>query len=354
MILVTGGCGFIGSNFILESIKKTSEPIVNLDKLTYAGNPENLWSLTEGQSYKFIRGDIGNERLVSEILSSEKPRAIINFAAESHVDRSIADPTDFLLTNVVGTVKLLNASLEYWINLSEQAKSEFRFVHISTDEVFGSLGIDEPSFSETHRFIPNSPYSASKAASDHFVRAFHKTHGLPCITTHCSNNYGPFQFPEKLIPLCITNALSNKGLPIYGDGLQVRDWLHVSDHCSAICKVLDNGKVGETYNIGGNNEISNIEVVSQICEILDSLVGKKDGESYSSQIVFVEDRAGHDRRYAVDASKIQRELGWKPAETFDSGLVKTVKWYLENPKWLQNITSGVYQDWINNQYSQKG
>ena len=354
MILVTGGCGFIGSNFILESIKKTSEPIVNLDKLTYAGNPENLWSLTEDQSYKFIRGDIGNERLVSEILSSEKPRAIINFAAESHVDRSIADPTDFLLTNVVGTVKLLNASLEYWINLSEQAKSEFRFVHISTDEVFGSLGIDEPSFSETHRFIPNSPYSASKAASDHFVRAFHKTHGLPCITTHCSNNYGPFQFPEKLIPLCITNALSNKGLPIYGDGLQVRDWLHVSDHCSAICKVLDNGKVGETYNIGGNNEISNIEVVSQICEILDSLVGKKDGESYSSQIVFVEDRAGHDRRYAVDASKIQRELGWKPAETFVSGLVKTVKWYLENPKWLQNITSGVYQDWINNQYSQKG
>lgn len=354
MILVTGGCGFIGSNFILESIKNTSEPIVNLDKLTYAGNPENLCSLTEDRSYKFIRGDIGNEHLVSKILSSEKPRAIINFAAESHVDRSIADSTDFLLTNVLGTVKLLNASLEYWINLSEQARSEFRFIHISTDEVFGSLGIDEPSFSETHRFAPNSPYSASKAASDHFVRAFHKTHGLPCITTHCSNNYGPFQFPEKLIPLCITNALSNKGLPIYGDGLQVRDWLHVSDHCSAICKVLDDGKVGESYNIGGNNEISNIEVVSQICGILDSFVGKKDGESYSSQIVFVKDRAGHDRRYAVDASKIQRELGWKPAETFDSGLVKTVKWYLENPKWLQNITSGVYQDWINNQYSQKG
>ena len=337
MIFVTGGCGFIGSNFILNWIDGSSEPLVNLDKLTYAGNLENLSSIAGSEQYKFILGDIADEALVRQILFECNPKAIINFAAESHVDRSIADSTDFIATNVVGTVKLLEASFEYWSRLDLKCKSEFRFIHISTDEVFGSLQPDEDSFSETSNYRPNSPYAASKAASDHFVRAFFETHGLPCIITNCSNNYGPYQFPEKLIPLCISNAIQGKHIPIYGDGRQVRDWLHVSDHCEAILKILSKGNIGQTYNIGGDNEIPNIDVVHRICEILDSIHPRSDGKSYARQILFVKDRAGHDRRYAINASKISQELNWNPKENFDSGIFKTVNWYLNNEKWLSSI-----------------
>ena len=352
MILVTGGAGFIGSNFILEFIKTTGESVINLDKLTYAGNPENLLSLSDEDGYRFIKGDIGDEDLVDKILVDAKPRMVVNFAAESHVDRSISDPSAFVSSNVIGTVNLLKCSLRYWKALNTQLKSQFRFIHISTDEVFGSLDKNGKAFTEMHRYMPNSPYSASKAASDHFVRAFHHTYDLPIITTNCSNNYGPFQFPEKLIPLCINNALNGKELPIYGDGLQIRDWLHVHDHCSAIREVAQKGRLGETYNVGGNNEVSNIEVVTKICTILDDLIVRGDGLSYASQIVYVKDRAGHDRRYAVDTTKIQQELGWRPVESFDSGLLKTVNWYLENSQWIKNVTTGSYQDWVQKQYSQ--
>lgn len=340
MIFVTGGCGFIGSNFVRNWMRDKSEPLINLDKLTYAGLKENLCSVEGNSKYTFVKGDVADVDIVREIFFSFRPRAIINFAAESHVDRSIADAADFVTTNVVGTVNLLQVALEYWISLDERSKSEFRFIHISTDEVFGSLEANEPAFSEKTSYAPNSPYAASKAASDHFVRAFFNTYGMPCIITNCSNNYGPFQFPEKLIPKCITNAISGHDLPIYGDGLQIRDWLHVNDHCEAVLTVLSKGVVGQTYNIGGNNEISNIDLVHRICEILDSIHPREDGKSYVEQIKFVKDRAGHDRRYAIDSSKIFEELNWTPLESFDSGILDTVHWYLDNDHWLRVTNSG--------------
>lgn len=339
MILVTGGAGFIGSNFILDWISTKSEPIVNLDKLTYAGNLENLQSLKGNESYGFVQGDIGDFKLVSELLKSNQPRAVINFAAESHVDRSIDNPQDFIETNVLGTFHLLQAVRDFWAKLEGDNKSVFRFIHVSTDEVYGTLEMEEPAFTENSRYKPNSPYSASKAASDHLVRASYHTYGLPVLTTNCSNNYGPFQFPEKLIPLSIVNALKGGTLSIYGDGNQIRDWLHVQDHCAAIRRVLDKGKIGEVYNIGGNNEKSNIEVVKNICFILDKLEPRADGKSYKSQIKFVQDRPGHDRRYAIDATKIKQELGWHPEETFDTGILKTVQWYLDQQDWIKNVIS---------------
>ena len=349
MILVTGGAGFIGANFILDWIEATGEPVLNLDKLTYAGNPDNLASLAGDDRYTFVQGDIGNSALVSDLLSRYQPRAIVNFAAESHVDRSIHGPDDFIQTNVVGTCNLLAAARAYWESLPEPERSAFRFLHVSTDEVYGSLEPDDPPFSETHPFAPNSPYSASKAASDHFVRAWHHTYGLPVLTTNCSNNYGPYQFPEKLIPLIIHNALAVKPLPIYGDGQNVRDWLYVSDHCTAIRRVLEDGRLGETYNIGGWNELTNLEVVDTVCRLLDELRPDPEG-AYSRLITFVEDRAGHDRRYAIDARKIERELGWKPAESFESGIRKTVRWYLDNADWVARVTSGEYRQWIDRHY----
>ena len=352
MILVTGAAGFIGANFVLDWLAGSDEPVVNLDKLTYAGNLETLASLDGDKRHVFVQGDIGDSSLVASLLAKYQPRAIINFAAESHVDRSIHSPEDFIQTNIVGTFRLLEAVRAYWSGLALEAKSAFRLLHVSTDEVYGSLGAGDAAFTETHRYEPNSPYSASKAASDHLVRAYHHTYGMPILTTNCSNNYGPCHFPEKLIPLMIVNALAGKALPVYGDGMQVRDWLYVKDHCSAIRRVLGAGRLGEVYNIGGWNEKPNIEIVKTVCALLDELRPKADGSSYDTQISYVKDRPGHDRRYAIDASKIERELGWKPAETFETGIRKTVQWYLENPEWVANVQSGAYRDWVQTQYAE--
>jgi dTDP-glucose 4,6-dehydratase len=349
-ILVTGGAGFIGSNFVLDWLAGSDEPVINLDALTYAGNLENLASLDGDLRHVFVHGDIGDFELVSRLLAEHQPRAVVNFAAESHVDRSIHGPEDFIQTNIVGTFRLLEALRECYGKREKTAKNEFRFLHVSTDEVYGSLAKDDPAFSETHRYQPNSPYSASKAASDHLVRAYHHTYGLPVLTTNCSNNYGPYHFPEKLIPLVIHNALAGQPLPIYGDGQQIRDWLYVKDHCSAIRRVLEAGQVGETYNVGGWNEKPNLDVVRTLCSLLDELSPRADGRPYSEQITFVADRPGHDRRYAIDAGKIERELGWKPAETFETGLRKTVRWYLDHPDWVANVTSGTYRDWVGKHY----
>ena len=351
-ILVTGGAGFIGSNFVLEWLAQSSESVVVLDKLTYAGNPENLAPVQSDPRFALVQGDIGDRALVSDLLKKHGIRAVLNFAAESHVDRSIHAPGEFIQTNVVGTFELLEAVRVHWDGLEGGARQAFRFLHVSTDEVYGSLGENDPAFTEEHRYEPNSPYSASKAASDHLVRAYHHTYGLPVLTTNCSNNYGPLHFPEKLIPLMILNALNGKALPVYGDGRNVRDWLYVTDHCSAIRRVLESGAVGETYNIGGWNEKTNLEVVHTLCDILDELSPRADAKSYREQMQFVKDRPGHDRRYAIDASKVERELGWRPAETFDSGIRKTVRWYLENPKWVQGVVSGSYRDWVKTQYGQ--
>ena len=350
-ILVTGGAGFIGSNFVLDWLAGSNETVVNLDVLTYAGNRQNLASLDGDARHVFVQGDIGDTALVSQLLETYQPRAIINFAAESHVDRSILGPAEFIKTNVVGTFNLLEAVRAYWGKLPDDQKAAFRFLHVSTDEVYGSLSPDAPAFTEEHPYEPNSPYSASKAASDHLVRAYHHTYGMPVLTTNCSNNYGPYHFPEKLIPLVIHNALAGKPLPIYGDGSQVRDWLYVSDHCAAIRTVLANGNLGETYNVGGWNEKRNLEVVQTLCALLDELQPRADGQSYASQITFVRDRPGHDQRYAIDARKLERELGWKPQETFETGIRKTVQWYLANQAWVANITSGQYRQWVDAQYS---
>jgi dTDP-glucose 4,6-dehydratase len=350
MILVTGGAGFIGSNFVLDWLSVSAEPVTNLDALTYAGNLANLASLAGDPRHTFVRGDIGDSLLVGELLTKHAVRAVVHFAAESHVDRSIHGPEDFIQTNVVGTFRLLTAVRSYWDSLPADRRASFRFLHVSTDEVYGSLGANDPPFREDNLYQPNSPYSASKAASDHLVRAYHHTYGLPVLTTNCSNNYGPFHFPEKLIPLCIQNALHGKPLPIYGDGQQIRDWLYVKDHCSAIRRVLEAGQPGETYNIGGWNEKPNLDVVKTICRILDEEKPRADGRSYAEQITFVKDRPGHDRRYAIDATKIERELGWKPAETFDTGIRKTIRWYLDNQDWARDVTSGAYREWIDKQY----
>lgn len=350
MILVTGGAGFIGSNFVLDWLEQSDEPVVNLDKLTYAGNLDNLTSLANDGRHIFVKGDIGDFELVKRLLNEHKPRAVLNFAAESHVDRSIHGPEDFIQTNVVGTFHLLEAVRAYWSALEDEEKAAFKFLHVSTDEVYGTLEKNDPPFNERNRYEPNSPYSASKAASDHLVRAYHHTYGLPVLTTNCSNNYGPYHFPEKLIPLVIHNALNGKPLPIYGDGQQIRDWLFVKDHCTAIRRVLSAGRLGETYNVGGWNEKPNLEVVHTICDILDELKPRADGQSYKSQITFVKDRPGHDRRYAIDATKLEKELGWKPAETFETGIRKTVQWYLDNQAWVENITSGQYMKWVEKQY----
>ena len=351
MILVTGGAGFIGGNFVLDWLKVPgNEGVVNLDKLTYAGNLETLAPLKNDTRHIFVHGDIGNKELVTKLLNEHKPRVIVNFAAESHVDRSIHGPSEFIQTNIVGTFNLLECAREFWNSLEGSTKEHFRFHHVSTDEVYGSLSLTDPAFTEKNPYEPNSPYSASKAASDHLVRAWFHTYGLPVVTTNCSNNYGPYHFPEKLIPLVILNALSSKPLPIYGDGQQIRDWLYVGDHCSAIREVLAKGKLGETYNIGGWNEKANIDVVKTICSILDELKPRADGKSYAEQITFVKDRPGHDRRYAIDASKIERDLGWRPAETFDTGIRKTVQWYLDNPVWIDGVVSGSYRDWLQKQY----
>ncbi|MCX7256533.1 MAG: dTDP-glucose 4,6-dehydratase [Polaromonas sp.] len=349
-LLITGAAGFIGANFVLDWLAQSDETVVNLDKLTYAGNLESLASLQGDARHIFVQGDIGDGALVARLLAEYRPRAVLNFAAESHVDRSIHSPEDFIQTNVVGTFRLLEAVRAYWGALPEADKAAFRFLHVSTDEVYGSLGKNDPAFTETHRYEPNSPYSASKAASDHLVRAYHHTYGLPVLTTNCSNNYGPYHFPEKLIPLMIVNALAGKALPVYGDGMQVRDWLYVKDHCSAIRRVLQAGQPGEVYNVGGWNEKPNIEIVNTVCALLDELRPRADGTRYSAQISYVKDRPGHDRRYAIDASKIERELGWKPAETFASGIRKTVQWYLANPDWVAHVQSGAYRDWIQTQY----
>ena len=348
---MTGGAGFIGGNFVLDWLANPqAEGIINLDKLTYAGNLATLAALEGDDRHMFIRGDIGNSALVSDLLKEHQPRAMINFAAESHVDRSIHGPAEFIQTNIVGTFNLLECAREYWNSLEGKAKENFRFHHVSTDEVYGSLSSSDPAFKETNPYEPNSPYSASKAASDHLVRAWFHTYGFPVVTTNCSNNYGPYHFPEKLIPLIILNALNSKPLPVYGDGQQIRDWLYVGDHCSAIREVLANGRLGQTYNIGGWNEKTNLEVVNTICDILDELRPRSDGRLYAEQITFVTDRPGHDRRYAIDASKIQKELGWRPTETFDTGIRKTVQWYLDNPEWVQGVLTGSYRDWLDKQY----
>ena len=352
MILVTGGAGFIGSNFVLDWIAHEQDALVNLDKLTYAGNLANLQALADNPRHIFIRGDIGDRKLVASLLKTHQPQAIINFAAESHVDRSIHGPEDFIQTNVVGTFHLLEEVRAYWQELTSEAKTKFRFLHVSTDEVYGSLDLASPAFTESHPYSPNSPYSASKAASDHLVRAYHHTYGLPVLTTNCSNNYGPYQFPEKLIPLVIANALANKPLPIYGDGLNIRDWLEVRDHCRAIRVVLAQGRVGETYNVGGDAEQTNLAIVNYICEVLDETQPRSAG-SYADLITFVADRPGHDRRYAIDASKIKKELGWTPQESFASGIEKTVAWYLSHQDWVNDITSGVYQNWIATNYQRR-
>jgi len=350
-ILVTGGAGFIGANFVLDWLVQSDETVINLDLLTYAGNRESLASLDGDARHVFVQGDIGDSALVAQLLAQHQPRALINFAAESHVDRSIHGPEDFVQTNIVGTFRLLEAVRAYWNGLQGDAKQDFRFLHVSTDEVYGSLGKDDPAFTETHRYAPNSPYSASKAASDHLVRAYHHTYGLPVLTTNCSNNYGPYQFPEKLIPLMIVNALAGKPLPVYGDGQQIRDWLYVTDHCSAIRRVLEAGQVGEIYNIGGWNEKPNLDIVHIVCTLLDEFRARADGQPYSAQITYVTDRPGHDRRYAIDASKMASELGWRPAETFDTGIRKTVQWYLDNPDWIAHVQSGTYREWVEKNYS---
>ncbi len=351
-ILVTGGAGFIGSNFVLEWLSHEQEPIVVLDKLTYAGNPENLASVQNDPRFTFVRGDIADRALCTRLFAEHAVRAVVNFAAESHVDRSIHGPGEFIQTNVVGTFELLEAVRAYWLALDAQSQASFRFLHVSTDEVYGSLDAEAPAFTEMHRYEPNSPYSASKAASDHLVRAYHHTYGLPVLTTNCSNNYGPYHFPEKLIPLIILNALAGKPLPIYGDGKNVRDWLYVTDHCSAIRRVLEAGKPGEVYNVGGNNEMTNLEVVQTLCSILDAQRPLPEGRSYWQQVTFVKDRPGHDRRYAINASHIERELGWRPAETFKSGIQKTVTWYLANPQWVQGVVSGNYREWVARHYGE--
>ena len=351
MILITGGAGFVGGNFVLDWLAQHDEAVVNLDKLTYAGNLETLSSLQGNTRHIFVQGDIGERALVDRLMAEYQPRAVINFAAESHVDRSIHGPEDFIQTNIVGTFHLLESVRAYYAGLTDTGKKAFRFLHVSTDEVYGSLAPEEPAFTEKHPYEPNSPYSASKAASDHLVRAYHHTYGLPVVTTHCSNNYGPYHFPEKLIPLVIVNALAGKPLPVYGDGMQVRDWLYVKDHCSAIRRVLEAGKTGETYNVGGWNEKPNIEIVQIICRLLDQLRPRADGKSYAAQITYVKDRPGHDRRYAIDARKLERELGWKPAETFETGIQKTVQWYLDNQPWVQNVQSGAYRAWVSKQYA---
>jgi dTDP-glucose 4,6-dehydratase len=350
-IFVTGGAGFIGSNFVLDWIANEEVAVINLDKLTYAGNVGNLNTLQGDPRHIFVRGDIGDSQLVDALLREHRPRAVVNFAAETHVDRSIHGPREFIQTNIVGTFNLLESVRGYYALLEEGDKERFRFVHVSTDEVYGTLALGDPPFRETNPYEPNSPYSASKAASDHLVRAYHHTYGLPVLTTNCSNNYGPYHFPEKLIPLVIHNALAGKPLPIYGDGQQVRDWLYVKDHCTAIRRVLEAGCIGETYNVGGWNEKTNLEVVHTICALLDELSPRQDRKSYKDQITLVKDRPGHDRRYAIDASKIERELGWKPAETFETGIRKTVQWYLDNQDWVQNVTSGAYREWIDKQYA---
>ena len=351
MIFVTGGAGFIGSNFVLDWLAQSDEPVVNIDSLTYAGNLENLASLQADPRHVFIKGGIADSSLIAGLLKTHQPRAILNFAAESHVDRSIHGPEEFIQTNIVGTFRLLEEVRAYWGALPTDAKAAFRFLHVSTDEVYGSLAKNDPAFLETHRYEPNSPYSASKAASDHLVRAYHHTYGLPVLTTNCSNNYGPYHFPEKLIPLMIVNALAGKVLPVYGDGMQIRDWLYVKDHCSAIRRVLEAGRLGEVYNIGGWNEKPNIDIVNIVCGLLDELRPRANGDRYASHITYVKDRPGHDRRYAIDASKIERELGWKPAETFDTGIRKTVAWYLANPEWVAHVQSGAYKDWTTQQYA---
>ena len=353
MILITGAAGFIGSNFVLDWLATGSEPVLNLDKLTYAGNLANLSRLQGDVRHLFVQGDIGDRALIDRLLAEHRPRAIVNFAAESHVDRSIHGAEDFIATNIVGSFRLLEAARGHWSQLPEGEKAAFRFLHVSTDEVYGTLAPDDPAFTEEHVYQPNSPYSASKAASDHLVRAWHHTHGLPVLTTNCSNNYGPYHFPEKLIPLMIVNALAGKPLPIYGDGQQVRDWLYVTDHCSAIRRVLEAGRPGEVYNIGGWNEKTNLQIVHALCELLDELQPRADGQSYRTQITHVTDRPGHDRRYAIDAHKIERELGWKPAETFDTGIAKTVQWYLDHPQWVANVQSGAYREWVSKQYTQE-
>ncbi|APE97783.1 TPA: dTDP-glucose 4,6-dehydratase [Pseudomonas putida] len=350
-ILVTGGAGFIGANFVLDWLAGSDEPVVNLDKLTYAGNLQTLSSLQGDKRHIFVHGDIGDSELVARLLQEHQPRAIVNFAAESHVDRSIHGPEDFIETNIVGTFRLLEAVRAHWGGLNDQARQAFRFLHVSTDEVYGSLAADEPAFTETHQYQPNSPYSASKAASDHLVRSYHHTYGLPVLTTNCSNNYGPYHFPEKLIPLMIVNALAGKPLPVYGDGQQIRDWLYVKDHCSAIRRVLEAGTTGEVYNVGGWNEKPNLEIVNRVCALLDELRPRGDGKPYAEQITYVTDRPGHDRRYAIDARKLERELGWKPAETFETGIRKTVAWYLDNQEWVQNVQSGSYRDWVEKNYA---
>jgi dTDP-glucose 4,6-dehydratase len=348
MILVTGGAGFIGSNFVLDWIADVGERVINLDKLTYAGNPENLAGLEGNDRYVFVQGDIGDRVLVSQWLKEHRPRAIVNFAAESHVDRSIHGPEDFIQTNIVGTFHLLEEARGYWMGLPEPEKSVFRFLHVSTDEVYGSLASEDPAFAETAPYAPNSPYSASKAASDHLVRAYHHTYGLPTLTTNCSNNYGPYQFPEKLIPLMILNAVNGRPLPVYGDGMNVRDWLYVGDHCAAIRVVLEKGRVGETYNIGGWREKPNLEIVRTVCTLLDET--RPEGAPHEKLITFVKDRPGHDRRYAIDASKIERELGWLPVETFETGIRKTVRWYLDNLSWAERVASGEYRKWLETNY----
>lgn len=351
-IFVTGCAGFIGSNFVKTWLSCSDEHVVNLDKLTYAGNLSSLDSLANNHRHTFFRGDIGDRSIVSRLLATYKPRAVLNFAAESHVDRSIIGPSDFINTNILGTFNLLEEVRSYWRDLPDHAKDSFRFLHVSTDEVYGSLMPNDPPFSETKAFEPNSPYSASKAASDHLVRAWHHTYGLPVLTTNCSNNYGPYQFPEKLIPLMLLNALEGKLLPIYGDGQQIRDWLYVEDHCRAIIRTLDVGKVGEIYNIGGWNEKTNLEVVNNICSILDELTPRLDGKLYSSQITYISDRPGHDRRYAIDAGKINRDLGWRPKETFETGIRKTVQWYLDNPEWVKGVKTGEYRQWLSMKYDE--
>ncbi len=352
-LLVTGGAGFIGSNFVIQRVAGGT-PVLNLDKLTYAGNPENLASIADSPLYTFVHGDICDAHLVARLLAEYQPSAIVNFAAESHVDRSITGPEAFLRTNIDGTFTLLQAARAYYETLTGEARDTFRFLHVSTDEVFGTLSPTDPAFHEDTPYAPNSPYAASKASSDHLVRAWHHTYGLPTLITNCSNNYGPFQFPEKLIPLMISNALAGKPLPVYGDGQQVRDWLFVEDHCSAIHTVLASGKVGETYNIGGNNQRANLHVVHTLCALLDELRPDSPYIPHSKLLLYVKDRPGHDRRYAIDARKIQRELHWLPAESFETGLRKTVQWYLDNPAWIESVTSGAYQHWIDQNYAQRG
>ncbi len=350
-ILLTGGCGFIGSNFVLQWIASEKDAVVNLDKLTYAGNPANLASVSSDRGYIFVHGDICDRGLIAKVLNEHRPRAIVHFAAESHVDRSIHGPDDFIRTNVNGTFSLLEETRAYWSQMSGEEKAGFRFLHVSTDEVYGSLGPEDAAFSETTQYAPNSPYSASKAASDHLVRAYHHTYGLPTLTTNCSNNYGPFQFPEKLIPLVILHAIEGKPIPVYGDGQNVRDWLYVADHCEAIRAVLAGGRPGETYNIGGRNEIKNLDVVNTICSVLDELRPNDTVTPHAKLITFVKDRPGHDRRYAMNAAKIESELGWRPRETFASGIRKTIQWYLDNPAWIDGVMSGSYRQWMTTQYS---